>query len=63
MAEHFALLKEQGLPVPKSTPDPTVVIQNERRIVYGDLLRCPVSFMRWLLLRRRWGGRLRHPCL
>ena len=29
--EHVALLMEAGLPVPDSNPDPTVVIQNERR--------------------------------
>ena len=31
MEEHIALLKEQGLPIPKPNPDPTVVIQNERQ--------------------------------
>ncbi len=29
--EHIALLREQGLPVADVNPDPTVVIQNERR--------------------------------
>jgi len=29
--EHLALLQEQGLSVPAVNPDPTVVIQNERR--------------------------------
>ena len=29
MEEHVALLKEQGLPVPKQNPDPKIVIQNE----------------------------------
>jgi predicted RNase H-like HicB family nuclease len=29
--EHVAVLQELGLPVPKPNPDPTVVIQNERR--------------------------------
>ena len=29
MEEHVALLKEQGLPVPKQSPDPKIVIQNE----------------------------------
>ena len=31
MREHIALLKEQGLPVPALNPDPTILIQNERR--------------------------------
>ena len=31
MQEHVALLKEQGLPVPPLNPDPTIIIQNERR--------------------------------
>lgn len=31
MEEHVGLLKARGLPVPKPTPSPTVVIQNERR--------------------------------
>ena len=31
MREHIALLKERGLPVPAPCPDPTIVIQNERR--------------------------------
>jgi len=31
IAEHVALLRETGLPVPEPNPDPTVVIQNERR--------------------------------
>ena len=29
MEEHLALLKEQGLPVPKENPNPQVVIQNQ----------------------------------
>jgi predicted RNase H-like HicB family nuclease len=32
MDEHVALLREQGLPVPESEPNPTVVIQNEAQI-------------------------------
>lgn len=32
MEEHLALLEEKGLPVPPPSPNPTVVIQNERRI-------------------------------
>jgi predicted RNase H-like HicB family nuclease len=31
MAEHVALLKEQGLPVPLKNPNPKVVIQNEEK--------------------------------
>jgi len=31
MQEHVALLKERGLPVPPPNPDPTILIQNERR--------------------------------
>lgn len=31
MEEHVALLKEKGLRVPPPTPNPTVVIQDEKR--------------------------------
>ena len=30
MAEHVALLKERGLPVPKRNPNPTVIIRNAK---------------------------------
>ena len=30
--EHVALLKEQGLPIPKENPNPKVTIQNEERL-------------------------------
>ena len=30
--EHIKLLKERGLPVPKENQNPTVVIQNEKRL-------------------------------
>ncbi len=30
--EHVALLKEQGLPVPKENPNPKVTVQNEERL-------------------------------
>ena len=30
--EHINLLREKGLPVPKENPNPTVIIQNERRL-------------------------------
>ena len=29
--EHVALLKEQGIVVPRQNPNPTVIIQNERQ--------------------------------
>jgi len=32
MMEHINLLKEKGLPVPKENRNPTVVIQNEKRV-------------------------------
>jgi predicted RNase H-like HicB family nuclease len=32
MEEHIALLEERGLPVPMTNPDPTVMVQNERRL-------------------------------
>jgi len=32
MVDHIKLLKEKGLPVPKENRDPTIVIQNERRL-------------------------------
>jgi predicted RNase H-like HicB family nuclease len=31
MAEHVALLKDQGLPIPAPNPNPRVVIENSRR--------------------------------
>ena len=31
MEEHIALLKERGLPIPEANPNPTIVIQNERK--------------------------------
>jgi len=30
MAEHTALLREQGLPVPEPNPDPRITIQNAK---------------------------------
>lgn len=30
--EHINLLKEKGLPVPKENTNPTITIQNERRL-------------------------------
>ena len=30
--EHVDLLKEKGLPVPEANPNPTIVIQNEKRL-------------------------------
>ena len=32
MQEHVDLLRKQGLPVPPPSADPTVTIQNERRV-------------------------------
>ena len=32
MEEHISLLKERGLPVPKENPNPTIVIQNEKKL-------------------------------
>jgi len=32
MKEHINLLKEKGLPVPLENPNPTIVIQNEKRV-------------------------------
>lgn len=31
MEEHVTLLKEKGLPVPKASANPTIIIQNEKR--------------------------------
>jgi len=32
MLEHINLLKEKELPIPKENPNPTVIIQNEKRL-------------------------------
>jgi predicted RNase H-like HicB family nuclease len=32
MEEHLTLLGEQGLTIPEPNPNPTVVVQNERRL-------------------------------
>jgi hypothetical protein len=32
MADHVRTMHEQGLPVPKQNPDPTIVIQNEPKL-------------------------------
>ncbi len=32
MEEHVALLRERGLPVPKPNRNPTIVVQNEKRL-------------------------------
>jgi len=32
MVDHIKLLKERGFPVPKENRNPTIVIQNERRL-------------------------------
>lgn len=33
MKKHVALLKEQGLPIPPTNPDPKIIIQNEKKPV------------------------------
>ncbi len=30
--EHIGLLKEKGLPIPKETPNPKVIIQNQEQL-------------------------------
>jgi len=35
MREHVALLKEQNLPVPPENENPTVTIQNQKRLPVG----------------------------
>jgi predicted RNase H-like HicB family nuclease len=32
MEEHLNLLKEKGLPIPQRNPNPTIVIQNEKKV-------------------------------
>lgn len=32
MEEHIALLREQGLPVPETNANPTIVVRNEQRL-------------------------------
>jgi predicted RNase H-like HicB family nuclease len=32
MEEHLNLLKEKGLPIPKRNPNPTIIIQNEKKV-------------------------------
>ncbi len=31
LTDHVKTLKEQGLPVPPTNPDPTVIVQNEKK--------------------------------
>ena len=33
MIEHINLLKEEGLPIPPKNPNPTIVIQNDKKLV------------------------------
>ena len=33
MGDHISVLKQEGLPVPKSNSNPTVMIQNDPRLV------------------------------
>ena len=32
MKEHVELLQQKGLPVPPNTPDPIIIVQNERKL-------------------------------
>lgn len=32
MEEHLALMKEMGFPIPEANPEPTILIQNEKRL-------------------------------
>jgi predicted RNase H-like HicB family nuclease len=32
MEEHVNLLKEKGLPIPQKNPNPTIIIQNEKKV-------------------------------
>jgi len=32
MEEHIALLKKQGLPIPKQNPNPKIIIQNQEQL-------------------------------
>ena len=32
MREHLALLREQGLPAPPANPDPSILIQNQKKL-------------------------------
>ena len=32
MEEHANLLKEKGLPIPQRNPNPTIVIQNQKKV-------------------------------
>ncbi|MGD0266910.1 MAG: type II toxin-antitoxin system HicB family antitoxin [Candidatus Methylomirabilota bacterium] len=38
MEDHIAVLKQEGLPIPPPSPNPTVIIQNDPK-----LLKSPVS--------------------
>lgn len=33
MKEHIELLREQGLPIPPSNPNPRIIIQNQQKLV------------------------------
>lgn len=32
MQEHVSLLKSEGLPVPRTNPDPKIIVQNEEKL-------------------------------
>jgi len=36
MEEHVELLKQQSLPIPKTTPDPKITIQNQESLVQAS---------------------------
>ncbi len=38
MEDHISVLKQEGLPIPKSNPNPTVVIQNDPRLMKAAAL-------------------------
>ncbi|MBI4736321.1 MAG: type II toxin-antitoxin system HicB family antitoxin [candidate division NC10 bacterium] len=33
MEDHIAVLRQEGLPIPKPNPNPTVIIQNDPKLV------------------------------
>jgi predicted RNase H-like HicB family nuclease len=35
MKEHVELLKQEGLPVPPYSPDPRIIVQNEKKLAVG----------------------------
>jgi predicted RNase H-like HicB family nuclease len=35
MKEHVELLREEGLPVPPVSPNPRIIVQNEKKLVFA----------------------------